>query len=100
MLMQDELDDALMHLKGFGEGQCFANKAPQALAQGVVDTSFVARPVKGEVAVHAGDVLELDPLAQRDQRGIGEISGEIDVLFQNRTNLGQIVDRAGIDIKH
>ncbi len=35
--MQEELDDALMHLKGFGEGQCFTNKAAQALAQGVVE---------------------------------------------------------------
>ena len=26
-----------MHLKGFGEGQCFTNKAAQALAQGVVE---------------------------------------------------------------
>ncbi len=25
-----------MHLKEFGEGQCFSNKAPQALAQGIV----------------------------------------------------------------
>ena len=35
--MQEELDDALMHLKGFGEGQCFTNKAAQALAQDVVE---------------------------------------------------------------
>ena len=35
--MQEELDDALMHLKGFGEGQFFTNKAAQALAQGVVE---------------------------------------------------------------
>ena len=35
--MQEELDDALMHVKGFGKGQCFTNKAPEALAQGVVE---------------------------------------------------------------
>ena len=35
--MQEELDDALMQLKGFGKRQCFTNKAPQALAQGVVE---------------------------------------------------------------
>ena len=30
-----------MHLKGFGEGQCFTNKAPPALAQGVVEALHV-----------------------------------------------------------
>ena len=36
--MQEELDDALMHVKGFGEGQCFTHQTPEALAQGVVET--------------------------------------------------------------
>ena len=35
--MQEELDDALMHVKGFGEGQCFTHQTPEALAQGVVE---------------------------------------------------------------
>lgn len=35
--MQEELDDDLMHLEGFGKGQCFANKAPQTLEQRVVE---------------------------------------------------------------
>jgi len=36
--MQEELDDALMHVKGFGEGQGFAHQTPEALAQGVVES--------------------------------------------------------------
>ena len=39
--MQEELDDTLMYLKGFGKGQCFTNKAPPALAQGVVEALHV-----------------------------------------------------------
>ena len=41
--MQEELDGAPMQLKEFGEGQCFTNKASQALAQGVVEALDVMR---------------------------------------------------------
>ena len=37
MAMQEKLDDEFVHSRAFGEGQCFTNKAPEALAQGVVE---------------------------------------------------------------
>ena len=58
--MQEELDDALMHVKGFGEGQCFTNKAAQVLTQGVIEAFDVvggAFGVRGLMLASRQDIV-------------------------------------------
>ena len=45
--MQEETDSDLMHLNGFEKGERFANEAPEALAQRVVETLPVIRGALG-----------------------------------------------------
>ena len=56
--MQEKLDDALMHLKGFGEGQCFTNKAPPALAQ-QPDHAQTAMAYEARLFIQFQDIIRL-----------------------------------------